>query len=234
MDILSTRGGRIEMARRQSGIPSPSVFRKMLMEQKGIDIGASHWSRIESDKAGISLPLLIAVCELTGKSADWILFGKEEIVYSQKFSPEATSTASMIDDMDNGYCQSAIDMVRNLKTLNDEQRDMSDENAALLKQVSGLQSALSASVTRPASETGYIYFVAAPEAGRIKVGFSATPERRINSLMTSSAYKLETLLVIEGSREQEQAIHQRFAHLRVHREWFADCAELRDYIATLK
>lgn len=83
------------------------------------------------------------------------------------------------------------------------------------------------------SPAGRIYFVAAPEASRIKIGFSNNPDKRIASLMTSSAYKLETLAIVEGSREQEQALHQRFAHLRVHREWFADCGEIRSYVANL-
>lgn len=87
--------------------------------------------------------------------------------------------------------------------------------------------------TATSSPAGRIYFVAAPEASRIKIGFSNNPDKRIASLMTSSAYKLETIAVIEGSREQEQALHQRFAHLRVHREWFADCSEIRDFVASL-
>lgn len=65
---------------------------------------------------------------------------------------------------------------------------------------------------------GYIYFIAAPEASRIKIGFSTNPDKRIASLMTSSAYKLETLAVVEGNREQEQALHARFSHLRTHRD----------------
>lgn len=88
-------------------------------------------------------------------------------------------------------------------------------------------------VTEPV-QIGYIYFVAAPEDNRIKIGYSTQPQQRIHSLMTSSAYKLETLAIITGSREQEQAMHQQFAHLRVHREWFSDCAEIRGFVAELQ
>lgn len=81
---------------------------------------------------------------------------------------------------------------------------------------------------------GYIYFVASHGSDRIKIGYSAEPEKRANTLMSSSPFATETLKIIEGTREDEAALHRRFAHLRVHREWFTDCDELREYIATLE
>lgn len=79
----------------------------------------------------------------------------------------------------------------------------------------------------------YIYFVEAVGAGRIKIGFSANPEKRIRGLTTSSAHELKTLKVIEGELAQERSIHRRFAHLRTHLEWFQDAPELREYIESL-
>lgn len=76
-----------------------------------------------------------------------------------------------------------------------------------------------------------IYFIFAPTANRIKIGFSKHPEKRVNSIMTSSPFELELLGVINGTLEEEQALHQRFSHLRAHREWFEATPELRAYIA---
>lgn len=81
--------------------------------------------------------------------------------------------------------------------------------------------------------TPSIYFIAAIESQRIKIGFSAYPEKRINTLMTSSPYQLEVIKVISGNQDDERQLHQRFAHLRNHREWFTDCEELREYINQL-
>jgi hypothetical protein len=80
---------------------------------------------------------------------------------------------------------------------------------------------------------GYIYFVLAVEVGRIKIGYTATPERRIHALHTSSPFQLETIKIIEGTSKEERALHRRFSHLRVHREWFTDSPELREYISSL-
>lgn len=75
-----------------------------------------------------------------------------------------------------------------------------------------------------------IYFILAPSAQRIKIGYSGNPNKRINQLLTSSPHELEVLLVIPGTRDEERSLHERFAHLRQHREWFTDCEELREYI----
>jgi hypothetical protein len=80
---------------------------------------------------------------------------------------------------------------------------------------------------------GYIYFVSSPESSRIKIGYTGNPEKRIESLLTSSPSPLETLKVIEGTVAEERDLHRRFSHLRQHREWFTDCPELREYIASL-
>lgn len=82
-------------------------------------------------------------------------------------------------------------------------------------------------------ENPSIYFILAPEAERIKIGYSAYPEKRINQLLTSSPYELEVLAVTPGTQDEERELHRRFAHLRQHREWFTDCEELRNYINQL-
>lgn len=80
---------------------------------------------------------------------------------------------------------------------------------------------------------GYIYFVHSPESARIKIGYTTNPDKRICVLQTASPSALETLAIIPGTVADECELHRRFAHLRVHREWFRDCDELREYIASL-
>lgn len=81
---------------------------------------------------------------------------------------------------------------------------------------------------------GYIYFVHSPESARVKIGYTTDPDKRIYGLQTASPSALEALAIITGTVVDERELHRRFAHLRVHREWFRDCDELREYIATLE
>lgn len=232
LDILSTRGGRIEMARREKGL-TPGQFRQILSEKKGITIGSSHCSRIESNKVGLSLELLEAICELLDKGADWILFGKAPAVapLAPIFTPEALQVASITDSLDNGFRSTLIDFANKIKSLSDEHRSLIEENASLLAVDENTDAATH--TTDNGQQGAYIYFVEAIGAGRIKIGFSANPEKRIRGLTTSSAHELKTLKVIEGELAQERAIHRQFAHLRTHLEWFQDAPELREYIESL-
>jgi hypothetical protein len=73
-----------------------------------------------------------------------------------------------------------------------------------------------------------IYFVAACGTSLVKIGYcSGNPERRITSLKTGCPHPLKLLGRFEGSRDDERAWHRRFAHLRVHGEWFLWKPELR-------
>lgn len=75
-----------------------------------------------------------------------------------------------------------------------------------------------------------IYFILAPVANRIKIGYSSNPENRIKSIMTASPHDLDLLGTISGTREDERNLHQRFAHIRKNREWFDATPELIGYI----
>jgi hypothetical protein len=79
--------------------------------------------------------------------------------------------------------------------------------------------------------SGCVYFVEATGLGRIKIGFArARLAHRLESLRNASPVELMLLGHIPGRRALESTIHRRFAHLRVHREWFEAAPELRDYI----
>lgn len=66
-----------------------------------------------------------------------------------------------------------------------------------------------------------VYFVQAGLAGRpVKIGYAREMCRRIGQLQLGSPEPLEVLLAVEGGRELEGELHKRFAHLRIHQEWF--------------
>src|SRR5262245_31102393 len=79
---------------------------------------------------------------------------------------------------------------------------------------------------------GYVYFVEAIGAKRIKIGWTTRPPHwRLNDLTTSSPFPLELLKIIYGDYSTEQWWHQKFGDLRVHGEWFKARPSLRHAIA---
>lgn len=144
MQLLDTRGGRIELARRAKDL-SQTQMRQRLAEEKGITIGSSHWSRIESDKAGLSLELLEAVCELLEESADWILFGKQPNGaagdHGVGVSEEAAAIAQIVDALDTDLRNRILDYARWLGEINTERRTAAQREAALHTTIISLTSA---------------------------------------------------------------------------------------------
>lgn len=72
-----------------------------------------------------------------------------------------------------------------------------------------------------------IYFLAAPQVGRVKIGYSDAPERRIQEIRLMCPVPVELIAVVGGSYKDEAALHRRFADLRRHGEWFDDVPEIR-------
>lgn len=77
--------------------------------------------------------------------------------------------------------------------------------------------------------TSCVYFVAAP--GRIKIGFTTKPERRLVELQSADMEPLSMLHIIAGSLKLERRLHELAANWRIRREWFQDCPEVRAIIA---
>ena len=69
---------------------------------------------------------------------------------------------------------------------------------------------------------GYVYVVGSDETGhRVKIGWSDNPERRLGQLQTGAPYVLRLLDKHFGlSRKLEDFLHDEFASLRIHGEWF--------------
>lgn len=74
-------------------------------------------------------------------------------------------------------------------------------------------------------DRAYIYY--AEFATLIKIGWSENPLRRARDLQAD-------LLAVEvGDKVKERELHERFAAHRARGEWFHDCPEIREHIASI-
>jgi hypothetical protein len=73
------------------------------------------------------------------------------------------------------------------------------------------------------------YFIRQGTDGPIKIGKTTDLGHRFNRLQVGSAVKLNVLRVLLG--DHERALHERFAHLRMHGEWFEPGTDLVEFIA---
>jgi hypothetical protein len=81
-------------------------------------------------------------------------------------------------------------------------------------------------------DSGFVYFVCA--GASIKVGFSRTPDLRINALRTTAQFELVIIGVAVGSSQMEREIHRKLRAYRCNgdgREWFHDVPEVRAIIS---
>lgn len=74
-----------------------------------------------------------------------------------------------------------------------------------------------------------VYFLHAPSVNLLKIGYSGDPERRFEQVRLISPVPLRVIGVIDGGAEMERQLHERFAHLRSHGEWFHATAELMNF-----
>lgn len=82
------------------------------------------------------------------------------------------------------------------------------------------------------AERGAIYFAASGDY--VKIGFSRSLKTRIKKYSTENPLPITLLHSEPGTYETEKLTHKRFAHLRVHHEWFRMTQELLDYIEERK
>lgn len=64
----------------------------------------------------------------------------------------------------------------------------------------------------------------------VKIGLSQDFRKRRISIQQYLPLKLETYLVIPGTRTDEQALHDKFAKYRLHGEWFLFADEIADWV----
>lgn len=81
---------------------------------------------------------------------------------------------------------------------------------------------------------GGVYFLQADCPSRlIKIGTTLTLVRRLQVLQRYSPVRLRLIGACRGGRVRERVLHERFAHLRRHAEWFAPGADLLAFIEGL-
>lgn len=73
---------------------------------------------------------------------------------------------------------------------------------------------------KPSRDDGFVYFAQNETSGLIKIGFALDPKRRLKTLATASADKLNLIGTMRGTIATERAVHAKFAKLRKRGEWF--------------
>lgn len=87
---------------------------------------------------------------------------------------------------------------------------------------------------RRKTRIGSVYFIEAPSAGVVKIGFSEHPRRRMESIASMSPLPLRMVATMPGTMADEQALHRRFEHIRSHGEWFYFTSEIEEFIGGIK
>lgn len=78
---------------------------------------------------------------------------------------------------------------------------------------------------------GAVYVIRHPASGRIKIGWTKKIGARLHNLAAGAGCELEVLLIVRAVKPDEAALHERFAHLRVYREWFEDDGSIAAWVA---
>lgn len=75
-----------------------------------------------------------------------------------------------------------------------------------------------------------IYFIACGD-DLIKIGHTTNLRSRLRSLRTATPKDLSVLLVVPGTRDDEQELHRKFEAHRAGREWFSRCDAITEFIS---
>ncbi len=100
--------------------------------------------------------------------------------------------------------------------------------ASVTDKIAALSAALSGPRRSPPS---LVYFLQGVDGGPIKIGTTRGLAGRVAYLQTASPVRLRVLCAVEGDRFIEQGLHESFAHLRLHGEWFSPGPEILACIA---
>jgi excisionase family DNA binding protein len=68
------------------------------------------------------------------------------------------------------------------------------------------------------------------EGGPIKIGSADNVQKRLERIQTYNPQPVELLVSLPGGFRKEKELHKRFAHLRMHHEWFRSAPDLLAYI----
>lgn len=76
----------------------------------------------------------------------------------------------------------------------------------------------------------WVYFIRQGIGGPIKIGRAKNPERRRRHLQSANPYPLHLLAIMPLFSDEEERLHEAFAHHRLMGEWFKPVPELLAYI----
>ena len=80
-----------------------------------LDVSVSYMAEVERGRTGISVKMLLKICEVLGLSADYILFGNER--------DDDNIILSKIHRIDNKYMPLLNDVISNLLVLSNQSGD---------------------------------------------------------------------------------------------------------------
>ncbi len=88
-----------------------------------------------------------------------------------------------------------------------------------------------ASAWEPA--TSFVYLIACPATGQVKIGMARDPNARLGQLQTGHGHELQLVATIASENPffLENRLHRRFRHHRLKGEWFTDVPEIREVFA---
>lgn len=75
-----------------------------------------------------------------------------------------------------------------------------------------------------------IYFIQGQESGNIKIGYSITPDKRLNNLQTAHYEDLNVIGLLHGSMKDEEKLHKMFEDYHLRGEWYSPGDLLLEYI----
>jgi len=82
---------------------------------------------------------------------------------------------------------------------------------------------------------GLVYFIMSEKTQNIKIGFTARDIKvRLNALQTANPYKLKVLATLNGNKDHEKALHNKFSQFRLEGEWFEPHPDLLAFISLLQ
>ena len=82
----------------------------------------------------------------------------------------------------------------------------------------------------------FVYFIGPTDwrVGRVKIGVTmSNPRSRLASFQTGSPYELEIYAFFPGDYNMERTLHEAFAPLRIHGEWFRTDGRLLALVANM-
>ena len=79
----------------------------------------------------------------------------------------------------------------------------------------------------------YVYFIAADEFARVKIGVSSNPYARLSKIASDTACSVRLIGIEEGGYEREAELHRLFASDLIIGEWYRHSPDIAAHIANL-